>query len=1038
MDIKKFYAQRFPKLDKLLREADMACGPDVWLLATQLLERLKQQDKLPKSEWELMPLLRPVFCRTPEEQARFPHLFEQCLNDKDKKRISIAAVNRLVSTEQGIFNALRTRVQKLDKYWWLVGIVLVIAFISVVVLYPSEKDSSLITDNRPPVINDNGTQTVAPDPASTKQPVPIIDHISPRTAPEPEPEPNDIPWLVVILLYTMPWIPITIYFSRNYFRKLKFSRSASTGEELFNQFHFDCNLIPVWGGAKAERALRDLRAVRFVPTRRLDIEGTVEATARSGGYFQPVYRNRREPPEHLMFVRSLDRHDQHAGLVQELAERFKTLGLKVHVYRFRDDPRILTPWDDEAGDSCRLEQVMARHGSARLMVISETDILFHPYSGETRPWLADLKPWPNKVWLHPLDAHLPHARLLASHHFLMLPLTRDSLPQMVSHLITEQPARLQEQPVDPESLPDIIANNFDAWLDEHPPQDIALSDMLQQLAHYLGSDGLCLLRTIAVYPKPNWELTKALDFLLYGHRGAVDSPEQREQHLFRLSRLPWLIHGFLPNWLREVLLQQSNPEERQRIVHAWQSLFTQLTDGDQPGSLQLDFSTPSKRRFKWRFDEQRMMRQSDALNDPIFAHILLDGKLGLLDFHLPQFLNKLMPQLDQWMILRPALLMWFCLALLGTGGIVQYGTETYTSFQQQRMAEQIAQWQVTLQYQQDTQPLAAALQQRLQQHQFQVKESIESTNSTSFINTITYAPGGEQAAKKIKHSLAWLTYGAQVNLDESAALDTESIQVQLVQTYQHGSTFNDELHSSLEARLPFEPEMVRIPPGKFLMGSPETEIGRWDTESPQHEVTIAYAFEISKFEVTFDEFDAFAKATNRASQIDEGWSRGKQPVSNVSFNDAQAYVQWLSKQTGKQYRLPSEAEWEYVARAGSQTRYWWGDDIGKNNAVCNDCGSQWNKQQTAPVGSFKANAFGLHDTAGNVWEWTQDCWHDNYNTAPTDGTAWMETEGGDCDRRVVRGGAWNEFPQGLRSANRIWIDSVDSIFSLGFRIARAL
>ena len=222
----------------------------------------------------------------------------------------------------------------------------------------------------------------------------------------------------------------------------------------------------------------------------------------------------------------------------------------------------------------------------------------------------------------------------------MLPLTRDNLPQMVSHLITEQPARLQEQPVDPESLPNIIANNADAWLDEHPPQDIELSDMLKQLAHYLGSDGLCLLRTIAVYPKPNWELTKALDFLLYGHQGEVDSPEQREQRLRRLSRLPWLTHGYLPNWLREVLLQQSHSEERQRIVHAWQSLFTQLTDGDQPGSLQLDFSTPSKRQFKLRFDEQRMMPQSDALNDPIFAHILLDGKLGLLDFHLPQFLSK--------------------------------------------------------------------------------------------------------------------------------------------------------------------------------------------------------------------------------------------------------------------------------------------------------------------------------------------------------------------------------------------------------------
>ncbi len=1040
MDIEKFYAQRFPRLDRLLRDADMACGPDIWLLATQLLERLEQQGKLPKLELELMPLLRPIFCRTPEEQARFPHLFEQCLIDKGSGPVSIATVNRLVSTERGIFNALRSSVQKLDKYWWLVGILLVIAVISVIVLAPPENnDSSKNKDYKPLVkVDDDGTGTTDPISVTTKQAIPIIDHILPRTEPEPESEPYDIPWLVVILLYILPWIPFTVYFSRNYFRKLKFSRSASTGDELFNQLHFDRSLIPIWGGAKAERALRDLRAVRFMPTRHLGIEETVDATARSGGYFRPVYRNRREPPEHLMFVRSLDRHDQHAGLVQELAERFKMLGLKVHVYRFRDDPRILIPWDDEANDSYRLEQIQARHGSARLMVISETDLLFHPYSGEIRPWLTDLKPWQNKVWLHPLDAHLPHARLLADHHFLMLPLTRHSLPQMVNHLITEQAARLQEQPVDPESLPDMIADNFDAWLDEHPPQDIPHSDLLKQLAHYLDSDGLCLLRTIAVYPKPNWELTKALDFLLYAHLDKEDTLDRREQRLFRLSRLPWLTHGFLPNWLREVLLQQCNSEEKQRIVYAWQSLFSQLTDGDQPGSLQLDFSTPSKRQFKLRFNEQRMMRQSDALNDPIFAHILLDGKLGLLDFRLPQFLNKLIPKANQWIILRPALIMWFCLAVLGTWGIIQYSTETYNDLQQQRIAEQLAQWQVSIQYQPDTRALAATLQQRLQQHQFQVEESTESTESTPAINTITYAPSGKHAFEKIRRSLDWLTYGAVIEPIESQQPDDNVIQVKLVQTYQHGATFNDELDAIQESRLPFEPEMVRIPPGKFLMGSPETEIGRWESEGPQHEVTITYMFEISKFEVTFDEYDAFANATQRELPNDQGWGRGRRPVINVSFDDAQAYAQWLSDQTGKQYRLPSEAEWEYAARAKSQTRYWWNDDIGKNNAVCRTCSSQWDNQQTAPVGSFKANTFGLYDTAGNVYEWVQDCWHSNYTNAPADGSAWLEADGGNCDRRVVRGGSWNDIPQDLRSAFRGGDGTGNTDINLGFRVARAL
>ncbi|MBX9893979.1 MAG: SUMF1/EgtB/PvdO family nonheme iron enzyme [Nitrosomonas sp.] len=233
-------------------------------------------------------------------------------------------------------------------------------------------------------------------------------------------------------------------------------------------------------------------------------------------------------------------------------------------------------------------------------------------------------------------------------------------------------------------------------------------------------------------------------------------------------------------------------------------------------------------------------------------------------------------------------------------------------------------------------------------------------------------------------------------------------------------------------RLPFEPEMVRIPAGKFLMGSKDGELN----EQPVHEVIIGYAFEIGKYAVTFDEYDAFVRATGCVLPNDCGWGRGKRPVINVSWHDAQGYVKWLSDKTSKRYRLSSEAEWEYAAKAGLQTRYWWGDDIGKNNANCKDCGNQWDGKQTVPVGSFKSNAFGLYDTAGNVWEWTQDCWHHNYTNAPTDGSAWLEKDDGDCKGRVVRGGSWNYDPWNLRSAGRGRYGTDDVNNNLGFRIAR--
>ncbi len=176
------------------------------------------------------------------------------------------------------------------------------------------------------------------------------------------------------------------------------------------------------------------------------------------------------------------------------------------------------------------------------------------------------------------------------------------------------------------------------------------------------------------------------------------------------------------------------------------------------------------------------------------------------------------------------------------------------------------------------------------------------------------------------------------------------------------------------------PEMVVVPAGSFTMGSPTTEPGHSVDESPQHTVTIVRPFAIGRFEVTFDEWDACAAdgGCNGYKPADEGWGRARRPVINVSWDDAEAYIAWLSKKTGKSYRLPSGAEYEYATRAGTQTAYPWGKAIGTNNANCHACGSKWDAKQTAPVGSFAPNGFGLYDMVGNVREWTEDCYHDSY------------------------------------------------------------
>jgi formylglycine-generating enzyme required for sulfatase activity len=233
------------------------------------------------------------------------------------------------------------------------------------------------------------------------------------------------------------------------------------------------------------------------------------------------------------------------------------------------------------------------------------------------------------------------------------------------------------------------------------------------------------------------------------------------------------------------------------------------------------------------------------------------------------------------------------------------------------------------------------------------------------------------------------------------------------------------------------PQMLVVPAGSFTMGSPASEPERGRDEDPQHDVTFKRPFAVGEFAVTFAEWDACVAdgGCSGYRPSDQGWGRGRRPVINVSWDDANAYVAWLSSKTGKTYRLLTEAEYEYVARARTTTAYPWGSAIGKNNANCIRCGSEWGGKETAPVGSFAANWFGLYDTVGNVWEWTQDCYHDSYGGARSDGSAWTS---GDCSRRVLRGGSWGDVPLDLRSANRFWYPSDVRYYGVGFRVGRTL
>jgi formylglycine-generating enzyme required for sulfatase activity len=234
------------------------------------------------------------------------------------------------------------------------------------------------------------------------------------------------------------------------------------------------------------------------------------------------------------------------------------------------------------------------------------------------------------------------------------------------------------------------------------------------------------------------------------------------------------------------------------------------------------------------------------------------------------------------------------------------------------------------------------------------------------------------------------------------------------------------------------PEMVVVGPGQFQMGSIKDDRERAALAFPRHTVTIGYRFAVSKYQITFADWDAcYVRGGCDFLPGDQRWGRDRRPVINVSWFDAKQYADWLSKETGKSYTLLSEAEYEYAARAGSQTAYPWGNEIGRNNANCDGCGSLWDDRQTAPVGSFAPNAFGLYDMVGNVWAWVEDCWHDTYEgMPPTDGSSWTTK----CltDWRVARGGSFINFSTRPLSAARIGYSPQFSVPYVGFRIKRAL
>jgi len=1028
-------------LDGLLRQHDMPRGPDDWQAVHDLLRLRFQQGSLPDpakpDRWA--SLLGPLLCRNPEEQLRFPPIVRQWLTGTE----SLTKTGQISVLSHKPWQHWHGRLHRFDFKRRIgllalllggIGLWLALAWRPPVVPPPPP----------PPPPKETTVTQSAQVPVEKPPPVKIEDWAPPNALPEPAPK---LPYAwqqwqdrLGLGLGIFPWLLFLPWAWLRYVKRPKILETDTPdGDETITALDFANPAQPLFGGSASEQALSQLGRVRYGESRRLHLGKTVEATARQGGYFTPCQRQSRQHPVYLILVRSHHARDHQALLAEELVRRFRESGLETEGYRFLDSPGQLIPWPLGQGGAIPLAELAQRHDYARLIIISEGRILFHPVSGQPRPWLDLFAAWPQRVWLGAGDVDDLDMRLLHDKGFLYLPLHTLSLAELAAYLSSVSPWEEAgiPKPNTTADLPACIAEYPQRWLKPYPPGEVPVSELSQALQEYLREDGWRVFKTLLAFPRCEWKLTQAVDYLCFEGK-PEGRAENREARLSRLMKLPWLTHAFFPRYLRETLLRQASDAEREQIRGTWETLFQRRTGGE--GGI--DVLSPLREQVQDLIRADR----AGALGDPIFVQILRGKRLDFWHFRLPQILSKLFPQGRGRWDLRPALA-GILIAVTTSGGGLWFwettGKDWIVDYWQGQIRAENGRWPVVISYQDPTQALAQALKERLSGQGFKVEVQPHGRDYSA--DELGYPPEAKPQALRLAQTLRHIGYGLTPELKETPG---DSLRLDLAHSYQARSTINDTLafepDSPVPAKIgPFQdnlkdgglgPVMIPIPAGTFQMGSPDSEEGRFEDEGPQHWVTIPRPFAIGRDEVTFDDYDRFAQATGRKLPDDSGWGRGNRPVINVSWQDAKAYAAWLSQQTGQTYRLPTEAEWEYAARAGTSTAYWWGNELGKNHANGGG-GSEWDNKQTAPVGSFPANPWGLRDTAGNVWEWVENCYHDNYQGAPADGSAWAGDK--DCNRGV-RGGSWFNDPRSLRSALRNGGGPVGASDLLGFRLARAL
>ncbi|MDD2775219.1 MAG: SUMF1/EgtB/PvdO family nonheme iron enzyme [Gallionella sp.] len=999
-------------------------GVDSYCAVYTLLLSLVGRGLLDGDFSALRNVIAPILCSSPQEQAEFYRLF-------DERFTSVAPPVSPVKPIDKILGKLQHQEKNTHFVMGLFFLILILPALLMggLLLHP------IWTVPAPQVAPQNATTTtetitisgvkVAPVPTPASQ----VESSKTPTEPEaPKTPPAQLAfWFVLALLIaTLLWYVVPYLNARRFLSRHRVGKPPE-----LDKFFKEIPLKPFSSVAFA-RTAQQLHKHRDLDAHLLDVAATVKRTIAAGGQFTPAYQAIKALPEYLVLIDRASFNDQLSAFVQSLLQELQDFGLFIEKYYFDRDPRRCYA-ERTPTVPCRLDALQARYPNHRLIIFSDSRHFVDPIHGKPYPWLAKFHEWQQSFLFTPESpSHWDYYKQqLHQAGFVVLATGQQGLATLVNYVSSDQ-AHAQVERDQADHYPALLQQRPLRFIERHAPDDETVAELLSQLQVYLQPDGFNWLAACAVYPELHWQLTLYLgqaraveplpvganSFALFwkspttaenrankfaptdptptnpvrpepveGQTSPANSPSTfafspepiegsgrtgegkiDEALLLALARLPWLRHGYMPDWLRLALLnklQADSPQAEQVIRAQLAELLKSMLQGQaaQAQDLTLAIAQQSPSSLLKHL-LPAWWKHSETLSQDFVFQSFMANRLAVST-------RGARGKPVRGMVVLAAELL-----LLGVAGYFAWFAEA--------KIEPLP----------ETLPPLEKLTASAVPPVAQKTPPIAPNKVSAVVSTNPVAPIGN-------------TVSAVATVDAVIAPIQTAVQ------------------NALPATVSFKLDMVNIPAGSFVMGCQDgRDSDCRDNEKPAHKVQIS-AFQLGKTEVTQGQWKAVL-GTNPSDFKDCG---DNCPVEHATWDDIQLFIQKLNAQTGKAYRLPSESEWEYACRAGQDTKYCGGNNV--NPVAWYDSNSDG---KTHPVGGKQANAWGLYDMSGNVYEWVQDTKHSDYDGAPNDGRAWDIGSAW----RMLRGGSWLNIPQDVRAAYRYEYDASERLYFAGFRLARTL